>query len=302
MNNQNVSDFYDKKDELTTNAKASGATDKDILKNKYINSINAEIADLYAQKREIQNSSLSDKEKYEQVRAIQNQIVNITRESLDAYENVNIDGEYATVGNKYFKLNDEGEWQKLSDDQVTKYTVTSEAEGESYATNGDVHYRWYQKEGESEGEWRKITDKEYEKQEEVTNGLGISPEEYWSNKEEYNYAYEYPENYAVSKAVGGYEAYRAYSSELSDIKADKDASGKTISGSRKEKVLNYINGLDITYGEKLVLFKNEYNADDTYNYEIIDYLNSRSDLSYAEIETILKKIGFGVDANGNITW
>jgi hypothetical protein len=302
MNNQNVSDFYDKKDELTTNAKASGATDKDILKNKYMNSINAELADLYAQKREIQNSSLSDKEKYEQVKAIQNQIVNITRESLDAYENVKIDGEYATVGNKYFKLNDEGEWQKLSDDQVTKYTVTSEAEGESYATNGDVHYRWYQKEGESEGEWRKITDKEYEKQEEVTSGLGISPEEYWSNKEEYDYAYEYPENYAVSKAVGGYEAFRTYSSELYDIKADKDAYGKSISGSRKEKVLNYINGLDITYGEKLVLFKSEYNADDTYNYEIIDYLNSRNDLSYAEIETILKKIGFTVDAEGNIYW
>ena len=302
MNNQNVSDFYDKKDELTTNAKASGASDEDILKNKYMNSINAELADLYAQKREIQNSSLSDKEKYDQVRAIQNQIVNITRESLDAYENVNIDGEYATVGDKYFKLNDDGEWQKLSDDQVTKYTVTSEAEGESYATNGDVHYRWYQKEGESEGEWRKITDKEYEKQEEVTSALGISANEYWSNKEEYNYAYEYPENYAVSKAVGGYEAFRTYSSELSDIKADKDASGKTISGSRKEKVLNYINGLDITYGEKLVLFKNEYNADDSFNYEIIEYLNSRSDLSYAEIETILKKIGFIIDANGNVTW
>lgn len=303
MNNQNVFDFYDKKDELTTNAKASGATDKDILKNKYMNSINAELADLYAQKREIQNSTYhSDEEKYEMVRTIQNKIVGLTRESLDAYENVNIDGEYATVGDKYFKLNDEGEWQKLSDDQVTKHLITSEAEGESYATNGDVHYRWYQKEGESEGEWRKITDKEYEKQEEVTSGLGISPEEYWSNKEEHDYAYEYPENYAVSKAVGGYEAFRTYSSELYDIKADKDAYGKSISGSRKEKVLNYINGLDITYGEKLVLFKSEYNADDTYNYEIIDYLNSRNDLSYAEIETILKKIGFTVDADGNIYW
>ena len=37
LNNQNVSDFYDKSDELTTEAKKSKATDEDVLRNKYIN-------------------------------------------------------------------------------------------------------------------------------------------------------------------------------------------------------------------------------------------------------------------------
>lgn len=259
MNNQNVSNFYDKVDELTVNANSSTATDEDILKNKYMNSVNAELGELYQQKREIQNSSLSDNVKYERVRNIQEQINNLARESLNTYNNVSIDGGYATVG--------------------------------------DLHYR-----KNNDGEWQKVTDKQYDKQEEVTNGLGISASDYWSNKEEYDYAYEYPEKYAVSKAVGGYDVYKSYSSDLYDIKADKDSNGKSISGSRKEKVIDYINNLDADYGEKIILFKSEYNADDTYNYDIIDYLNSREDISYEEMATILKELGFEVDANGNISW
>ena len=39
MNNQNVSDFYDKVDELTVNANGSKATDEDVLMSKYMNSV-----------------------------------------------------------------------------------------------------------------------------------------------------------------------------------------------------------------------------------------------------------------------
>jgi hypothetical protein len=93
-----------------------------------------------------------------------------------------------------------------------------------------------------------------------------------------------------------------YSSDLYDIKADKDTKGKSISGSRKKKVIEYINGLDADIGEKMILFKSEYNADDTYNYEIIDYLNNIADISYEDMETILKELGFKVDSKGNVTW
>ena len=79
MKNQNVSDFYDTKDELAVNANGMNATDDDVLKNKYMNSVNADLAKLYAEKRKIQNSDLSNAEKYEAVRDIQNQIVALTR-------------------------------------------------------------------------------------------------------------------------------------------------------------------------------------------------------------------------------
>lgn len=310
MKNQNISDFYDKKSELTTNAKASGATEEDVLMNKYMNSINSELSELYAEKRRIQNSYMSDAKKYDAVREIQKQIVDLTREGLATYDDIDYqtarDGEYANIGNRYFKLDDEGEWQKLSDEQATKYKVTSAAGDSTYASDGTNHYRWYEPgEDASEGAeagWRKVTEKELERQNEVTSGLGISPEDYWSNREEHSYAYDNPESYAVAKAVGGYEAYKQYSSDLYDIKADKDEYGKSISGSRKEKVQDYINSLDADYYTKLILFKSEYTSYDDENYEIIEYLNGREDISFEEEVNILRKLGFSVDAEGNVSW
>ena len=258
MNNQNVSDFYDKKDELTKNANSSKATDRDILMSKYLNSVGSKMGELYGKKREIQNSDMPDAAKYEEVRAIQNQIDSLARDSLNAYQNVSIDGVHATVADRQYRLKD--------------------------------------------GTWTKLTDEQIEKQEKVTNGLGIKPSEYWSNKEEYDFAYEKPEKYAVAKSVGGYEAYKGYSSELYDIKGeDRDGDGRSDTGTRKEKVIDWINNLDADYGTKIILFKNEYNADDTYNYEIVDYLNGREDISYEDMVTILKELGFEVSGN-NISW
>ena len=96
--------------------------------------------------------------------------------------------------------------------------------------------------------------------------------------------------------------YWAYREGLSAIEADKDEDGKTISGSKKEKVVKYIEDLDISDDAKHILLKYEYPSDDTYNYEIIDYLNSRTDISYTEIKAILEELGFTVDTKGNITW
>ena len=119
----------------------------------------------------------------------------------------------------------------------------------------------------------------------------------------YSWVNNYPDKVTVSKAVtSSVVEYRTLTKALDSITADKDANGKTISGSAKEKKIAYINSLDIDYGAKLILFKNEYNADDTYNYEIVEYLNGRDDISYDEMNTILKELGFTVTPDGYITW
>lgn len=260
MKNQNVSDFYDKVDELTVNANGSRATDEDILMSKYMNSVSSEIGKLYGLKREVQNSDLPDSRKYEKVRDIQDEINSLARESLDSYANVWIDGNYAEIGDRRYKLNSKGSWEKVSDD-------------------------------------------DYDKQEDVTEALGISASDYWSDKSEHDFAYKYPEKYVVAKSVGGYDSYKSYMSDLYEIKADKDENGKSITGSRKEKVIAWLNEQeDLDYGEAIILFKSEYKADDTYNMDIIDYLNGRDDISYDEMSTILKELGFNVDSKGNITW
>lgn len=124
----------------------------------------------------------------------------------------------------------------------------------------------------------------------------------FSSYEEFDFATKNPEKYTVAKAVGGFNSYVTYYEAMNDISADKDASGKSITGSRKEKIIDYVNSLDIDYGMKIILFKSEYKADDTYNYDILDYLNSRDDLTYEEIVTILTELDFTVDAQGNVYW
>ena len=140
---------------------------------------------------------------------------------------------------------------------------------------------------------------------------GVSYQEYTSSeeaKENYDSIYSWTKNYpnkvTVSEVItDNVIEYRGYTSALDNIRADKDENGKSISGSAKEKKKNYIFGLDLEDGQKYILFKSEYPADDTYNYEIIDYLNNRGDVSYSEMITILKELGFTIGADGKtITW
>lgn len=87
MNNQSVTDFYNKLEELTTNAKASNATVEDKIAYKYINSVNSQLRDLYAEKRKVQSSNLSDDEKYAKVRSIQQKITDAARKALESCGN-----------------------------------------------------------------------------------------------------------------------------------------------------------------------------------------------------------------------
>lgn len=136
--------------------------------------------------------------------------------------------------------------------------------------------------------------------------VGVSYKDYKSSekaKEAYDWAYNNPDKCALAKAAAGdIVTYRNYTAALNDLKADKDSNGKTISGSRKIKVAEYINSLDADYGAKLILYKSEYKSDDQYNYEIIDYLNSRQDISYQEMVEILNTLGFVVDSQGYVRW
>ena len=135
---------------------------------------------------------------------------------------------------------------------------------------------------------------------------GISYSDYANADEDgksaYTWAYNNPEKYKVSKVVvDNVVEYRSYTSDLYDIKADKDAYGETIVGSGKEKKIEYINNLDLDYGQKIVLFKMEYKADDTYNADIIEYINNLDNLTYEERVTIYTELGFTVK-DGYVYW
>lgn len=229
MNNQNVSDFYEKSEELTIQANKTNATDEDILRNKYMNSVKAEMNELYAEKREIQNSNLPDSEKYRQVREKQKEINNLSKNALSEYDNARIYDNYAQVGDRHYRINGNGDWTKINDKQLAK-------------------------------------------QERMTTALNINGSDYWR-----------------------------YNDEIYDIKADKDSKGESISGSRKKKVISYVNSLDLSIPQKAILIRQEYPSFDEYNYDIINYVNNL-DIAYEEKVTILEELEMQVDSNGNIRW
>ena len=135
---------------------------------------------------------------------------------------------------------------------------------------------------------------------------GISYEDYKNADEKgkaaYTWAYNNPEKYAVSKLItDDVVKYRSYTSDLYDIRADKDAYGETITGTGKQKKIAYINSLDLGYEQKLLLYKSQFKTDDTYNTEIINYLNNLGNLTYEERVAIFQELGFTVK-DGYVYW
>ena len=206
---------------------------------------------------------------------------------------------------------------------LTDYDKYGNLEELDYATQNPDKYAFLEKEGI--GYWGyKALDEEtkdswswaFNHQEEYNHlkANGVNPEDYRVYRipmvefdDESNDAYlwelDNPDKSTIAKAVtNDVVAYRKYVEDLNAIRADKKPNGKTISGSAKAKKWDYINSLNIDQGAKYILFKNEYNADDTYNYEIIDYLNGRDDVSRDDMITILKELSFEVSADGTITW
>ncbi len=278
-----IGDYWEFQDELgrlQRRVDAGTATYDEILAYMNMTEARREASELYAKRDDIlAKGEIGDEKKQAAVSAIREDIRDINKRAFEDFGDVEIDGIYATVGDSHYRI----------------YTPEEEEDfDDPYGIGINLDER--------EPYWKKITDKELERQEEVTGTLGITPAEYWSKKDEYDYAFEYPGKYQVARVVGGYESYKEYADAISDIKSDKDKEGKAITGSRKKKVVAYINSLDASFEEKILLFKSVYPSDDRYNGRIIDYLNSREDISFSEMKAILEELGFKVDGRGNISW
>lgn len=142
---------------------------------------------------------------------------------------------------------------------------------------------------------------------------GISYTEYKADEdtkkmydEDYEWYKKNPEKVTVSKAItSDYMKYREYYRAIGDIDA-KDASGKTVSGLKKERVTSYIFGLNgLDEGQKLIFYRTQYDSKEDrakYDGRIFEYINGRNDLSYSEKVTILKELDFVVNSDGTVTW
>ena len=209
FDNKYSTDFYSVKEDLAKQSNSYEATDEDILKTKYMNSKQAQMNEIYAEIRDVQNSDLDKKTKYAQVRDLRKQLNDIAETSLNSYKKVNIESSYAKVGEIEFRKNDSGEWQK-------------------------------------------ITSKQLEKQNEAINTLGVSANNYWENKDEYDYAIDNPDKYKVISQIDTYDNYLSYKNDIADIKEQYEGSSTK---QRKAAVQEYIESLSLSVPKKIMLEK-----------------------------------------------
>ena len=107
----------------------------------------------------------------------------------------------------------------------------------------------------------------------------------------------YEKAYLYSK-VGNVADYYILKSQ--DFVADKDEDGNSINGSKKQKVVNYINSMDLSVANKAILIKfNGYGISD-YDKQIINYINSQKITTEEKIQ-LLTKLGYTIK-NGKVYW
>lgn len=308
--NKYVGEIYTLSEELTKKSNGFEASDEDVLRSKYIYSVTSEMNKLYAERREVQSdTTLSKAEKYEKTQAIKDQINALAKEGLDNYNNLTKADNYAIVGDKEFYkyTDDEGneKWTSPKEEELEELNAMGMLinEKNSYFsvknTISDIK-DGYSNALDDASEDEK--DSLYAQQKiDVINQIknaNLNDEQKYYLYDKY---YSSPEKLEVLKKIHvSADDYLDYASQT--FTADKDAFGKTINGSKKAKVFNYINSMNIDFEQKVILAKLEYNTYDEYNYDIIEYLNNDDTITYADMEAILKQLGFEVDSDGNIRW
>ena len=82
----------------------------------------------YAMNYGNQNTKITDSSKYQIVRSIQRLIDDRAKKALETYQNVSIDGGYATVGTDHYLKKDD-KWSKLSSEQVEEQKLMTNVLG-----------------------------------------------------------------------------------------------------------------------------------------------------------------------------
>lgn len=218
--NKSTNNFYDAFNKLDKN---KDNTIEDNAKKNYLNDRKKELKELRQQKKDIQNdNTLSHKEKYEQSLEIQKKINELSKQSLKDIENFDDHTYYATIGDAtyYLTTDDNGKdvWKK--DGYAEKNKQKASYEDMSL-------YEFYKNKYDEKKNKEKKTEKETE------------------TKEEKRY------KELESKGIDRKTFYK-FKDFVNSTKGDSKKGGL----SKKEKVINYIQGLNhLTAKEKQALYE-----------------------------------------------
>ncbi len=97
LKNKNPGKFYELLEETTQLANDIEPVESDVLKAKYLNSVNSDMSKLYKEKRTIQMSNMTQEAKKEAVEEIQSKINSLAEQAINESNNVTTNSNYATV-------------------------------------------------------------------------------------------------------------------------------------------------------------------------------------------------------------
>ncbi len=124
---------------------------------------------------------------------------------------------------------------------------------------------------------------------------------YTEEEKEYFYQKEYGgDDYYVASMLAGIpiDAYLSRKAAAMDLTGEKDENGKTVSGSKKEDIREYIYSLDIPDVQKSFLFAQEYKIYGSEAQAVREYVDGL-DVSDAERELIYSKLKLGGSSGGS---
>ena len=300
LKNKYVSKFYETLEKQNQIANDPLATDEDEIQLKYLNNTSKEMGKLYKEKRNVQMSNISNKEKTAKVREIQEKINELAESSLQNYTNFTKTQNSAKIGDQEYYKNGSGEWTSMNEETKQK---NSNISTETYSDYKQKVYQETQKQRANGTINKNQSLKQKDKIQILLNSKYSDKEKkaiystYIKNEQDTEYEIM---NYANTD-IDEYLKYKQQGFD-SDYADNGTINGKAISGSKQRKVYEYINSAKMTYEQKLLLLGMQYKLTSGERSTLAKYVDTLNITSDEKLEAYKKIKGFTVYKNGKVSW
>lgn len=300
LKNKYVSKFYETLEKQNQIANDPLATDEDEIQLKYLNNTSKEMGKLYKEKRNVQMSNISNKEKTAKVREIQEKINELAESSLQNYTNFTKTQNSAKIGDQEYYKNGSGEWTSMNEETKQK---NSNISTETYSDYKQKVYQETQKQRANGNLNKNQSLKQKDKIQILLNSKYSDKEKkalystYIKNEQDTEYEIM---NYANTD-IDEYLKYKQQGFD-SDYVDNGTVNGKAISGSKQRKVYEYINSAKMTYEQKLLLLGMQYKLTSGERSTLAKYVDTLNITSDEKLKVYKKIKGFTVYKNGKVSW
>lgn len=300
LKNKYVSKFYETLEKQNQIANDPLATDEDEIQLKYLNNTSKEMGELYKEKRNVQMSNITNKEKTAKVREIQEKINELAESSLQNYTNFTKTQNSAKIGDQEYYKNGNGEWTSMNEETKQK---NSNISTETYSDYKQKVYQETQKQRANGTLNKNQSLKQKDKIQILLNSKYSDKEKkaiystYIKNEQDTEYEIM---NYANTD-IDEYLKYKQQGFD-SDYADNGTINGKAISGSRQRKVYEYINSAKMTYEQKLLLLGMQYKLTSGERSTLAKYVDTLNITSDEKLKAYKKIKGFTVYKNGKVSW